>query len=113
MSDVAKKTPVTSFKQSEILDLLEQGMSRKEIAEHYGQSVAYMARTVWTDPVLKNRKAKTQDVFTMVKDVEEVAPAEAPALIVNDNPEEVAAPIADVDGSSEGIADNSTNNWGQ
>jgi hypothetical protein len=58
MSETENNKP--SVKVSEVLELLEQGKDRKEIAEHYGLPVSVMARTVWQHPKLKNRKAKKQ-----------------------------------------------------
>ena len=45
---------------SDVLGLLAQGKSRKEIAEHYGRTQADMNKMVWGHPKLKNRKAKKQ-----------------------------------------------------
>ena len=53
MSETATKPQV---KVSDVLELLNQGKDRKEIAEHYGIPVSVMARTVWQHPKLKNKK---------------------------------------------------------
>jgi len=45
---------------SDVLGLLAQGKSRKEIAEHYGRTQSDMNKMVWGHPKLKNRKAKKQ-----------------------------------------------------
>lgn len=61
---------------SEIKGLLNQGKSRKEIAEYYGKSVAEMQRSVWNNPKLKNLKAKKQynDIVLEDDEQEEDAP---------------------------------------
>lgn len=77
---------------SEVLSLLDQGKSRKEIAEHYGRTQTEMKRIVWEHPKLKNRKAKKQytgieleddtedatDVAASVADLPQDQPAIAP-----------------------------------
>lgn len=56
---------------SEIKGLLNQGKSRKEIAEYYGKSVAEMQRSVWSNPKLKNLKAKKQYNDIVLEDDEQ------------------------------------------
>ena len=56
---------------SEVKNLLEQGKSRKEIAEYYGKSQAEMQRMVWSHPKLKNLKAKKQYTGIELMDDEE------------------------------------------
>lgn len=65
---------------SDVLGLLAQGKSRKEIAEHYGRTQSDMNKMVWGHPKLKNRKAKKQytgieleDDTEDINDVAEVA----------------------------------------
>ena len=53
---------------SEVLSLLAQGKSRKEIAEHYGRTQTEMKKIVWDHPKLKNRKAKKQYVGIELED---------------------------------------------
>ena len=45
---------------SDVLGLLAQGKSRKEIAEHYGRTQTEMQKIVWSHPKLKGRKIKKQ-----------------------------------------------------
>jgi len=74
---------------SDVLGLLGQGKSRKEIAEHYGRTQSDMNKMVWGHPKLKNRKAKKQYTGIELEDDTED---------INDVAEEVAhvpAPIAD------------------
>lgn len=71
MSETATKPQV---KVSDVLELLNQGKDRKEIAEHYGIPVSVMARTVWQHPKLKNRKAKKQ--YDIVIEDDTVDPAQ-------------------------------------
>ena len=71
MSETATKPQV---KVSDVLELLNQGKDRKEIAEHYGIPVSVMARTVWQHPKLKNKKAKKQ--YDIVVEDDTVDPAQ-------------------------------------
>lgn len=83
---------------SDVLGLLAEGKSRKEIAEHYGRTQSDMIKMVWGHPKLKNRKAKKQytgieleDDTEDINDVAEVAPevvAETASVLAD-------APIAD------------------
>jgi uncharacterized protein (DUF433 family) len=66
---------------SDVLGLLAEGKSRKEIAEHYGRTQSDMIKMVWGHPKLKNRKAKKQytgieleDDTEDINDVAEVTP---------------------------------------
>ena len=43
-----------------VKELLNQGKSRKEIAEHFGVPMSVMKEKVWSHPELKNLKAKKQ-----------------------------------------------------
>lgn len=45
---------------SDVLGLLAQGKSRKEIADYYGRTQSDMNKMVWGHPKLKNKKAKKQ-----------------------------------------------------
>lgn len=60
MSQNAEQQAPLRITVSEVKGLLDQGKSRKEIADHYGKSMAEMQRTVWCHPKLKNLKAKKQ-----------------------------------------------------
>jgi len=53
---------------SDVLGLLDQGKSRKEIAEHYGRTQLEMKKMVWDHPKLKNRKAKKQYIGIELED---------------------------------------------
>ena len=53
---------------SAVKELLNQGLDRKEIAVHFGMSVAAMARDVWGHPALKNLKAKRESNIILVDD---------------------------------------------
>lgn len=69
--------PVLRITVSDVLGLLAQGKSRKEIAEYYGRTQSDMNKMVWGHPKLKNRKAKKQ--FTGIEledDTDDVAVAE-------------------------------------
>ena len=109
---------------SEVLSLLDQGKSRKEIAEHYGRTQTEMKRIVWEHPKLKNRKAKkqytgieleddTEDAVATVAEVE-VAQGQGPAPVYQDAAPEQAnafdnAPAELVNGEMVGSAD--TSDW--
>jgi hypothetical protein len=69
--------PVLRITVSDVLGLLAQGKSRKEIAEHYGRTQSDMNKMVWGHPKLKNRKAKKQYTgIELEDDTDEVAVAE-------------------------------------
>lgn len=82
MSQTQENAPQVRITISEVLSLLDQGKSRKEIAEHFGQTQTAMQRMVWSNPKLKAKKAKKQysDEIMLVDDiaVEEVEVKEAP-----------------------------------
>jgi hypothetical protein len=108
---------------SEVLSLLDQGKSRKEIAEHYGRTQTEMKRIVWEHPKLKNRKAKkqytgieleddTEDAVATVAEVE-VAQGQPEPVYQNAAPEQANAfnnaPAELVNGEMVGSAD--TSDW--
>lgn len=72
---------------SEVLSLLDEGKSRKEIAQFYSKTMAEMNALVWSHPKLKGRKAKKQkDSIMLIDDIEEnatmqVSPAPPTPLI--------------------------------
>jgi DNA repair ATPase RecN len=57
--NVEQKAPL-KITISEVKELLNQGKSRKEIAEHFGRTQLEMKKMVWSHPKLKNLKAKKQ-----------------------------------------------------
>lgn len=62
---------------SDVLGLLAEGKSRKEIAEHYGRTQSDMIKMVWGHPKLKNRKAKKQYTgIELEDDTEDVVASE-------------------------------------
>lgn len=79
---------------SEVLSLLDQGKSRKEIAEHFGQTQTAMKRMVWSNPKLKAKKAKKQyeDLIVLEDDT-----------IVEEVPAIVEAPIANIEAEDEPV----------
>lgn len=87
MSNTQEGTAVAvekkEIKVSEVKALLEQGLDRKEIAAHYGKSVAEMARVVWSDSALKNLKKKSAPSIVLIND-EVAETAEAAAEIAED-----------------------------
>jgi len=98
---------------SDVLGLLAQGKSRKEIAEHYGRTQSEMIKMVWGHPKLKNRKAKKQyvgieleDDTEDINDVAEVAP-EVVAETVTETP--VVEEMAQVPGTEATTPD--TSDW--
>lgn len=76
MSQNAEQQAPLRITISEVKSLLDQGKSRKEIADHYGKSMAEMQRTVWCHPKLKNLKAKKQYTGVELVDDEETPVAE-------------------------------------
>lgn len=54
---------------SEVLDLLNSGKTRKEIAEHYGKPLSVMNATVFKHPEIKNIKTKKELDFEIVDDL--------------------------------------------
>ena len=77
MSQNAEQQAPLRITISEVKGLLDQGKSRKEIADHYGKSMAEMQRTVWCHPKLKNLKAKKQYTGVELVDDEDAPVAEA------------------------------------
>ncbi len=74
---VTEAAPVLRITVSDVLGLLAQGKSRKEIAEYYGRTQSDMNKMVWGHPKLKNRKAKKQYTgIELEDDTDEVAVAE-------------------------------------
>lgn len=106
---------------SEVLSLLAQGKSRKEIAEHYGRTQTEMKNIVWNHPKLKNRKAKKQYVGIELEDdtadindstgLAEVRTAQGqPEVAHTPEPVDEAAPVAQYqDGQMVGSTD--TSDW--
>lgn len=82
MSNATEQQAPLRITVSEVKSLLDQGKSRKEIADHYGKSMAEMQRTVWCHPKLKNLKAKKQ--YTGVELVDDEEGQDAPVAEVND-----------------------------
>ena len=79
VENVAVATPeVLKITISAVLDLLAQGKTRKEIAEHYGKTQTEMQKSVWSHPKLKGRKIKKQYLGIELEDdtEDEVAVAE-------------------------------------
>jgi len=54
--------------RSEVLSLLDQGKTRKEIAAHFGVPMSVMKAKIWSDPSLKNLKAKKHYDLELVHD---------------------------------------------
>jgi len=87
MSNTTEQEAPLRITISEVKSLLDQGKSRKEIAEHYGKTQAEMQRMVWSSPKLKNLKAKKQYTGVELVDDEEDAPV---AETTTETVEEVA-----------------------
>jgi uncharacterized protein (DUF433 family) len=76
---------------SDVLGLLAEGKSRKEIAEHYGRTQSDMIKMVWGHPKLKNRKAKKQYTgIELEDDTEDVIVGEVNDQITEAVTQEVA-----------------------
>jgi alpha-D-ribose 1-methylphosphonate 5-triphosphate diphosphatase PhnM len=100
MSQNAEQQAPLRITVSEIKSLLDQGKSRKEIAEYFNKTQAEMQRMVWSNPKLKNLKAKKQytgieliddeeDTIAAVETVQEVeAVPAAPGEEVAEVPED-------------------------
>lgn len=67
------------IKISEVLQCLEDGMSRKEIAEHFDITMVDCKR-MFKDPLLKGKKAKKQAQFNLVDDVSDEKEVNAETL---------------------------------
>lgn len=88
VGNVAEATPVLRITISEVLSLLDQGKSRKEVAEYYGRTQSDMKKMVWDHPKLKNRKAKKQYSGIELEDDTDDAPvAEVVTEEVAETPE--------------------------
>jgi hypothetical protein len=81
MSQNAEQQAPLRITVSEVKSLLDQGKSRKEIADHFGKTQAEMQRMVWSHPKLKNLKAKKQYTGIELMDDED---GDAPVAEVND-----------------------------
>jgi hypothetical protein len=73
MSNTTEQQAPLVITISEVKSLLDQGKSRKEIADHYGKTQAEMQRMVWGHPKLKNLKAKKQYTGVVLMDDEDEA----------------------------------------
>ena len=62
-----------TIKLSEILALMEEGKTRKEINAIYGETDAAMKQKVWSHPKLKNKKSAKPVNFAFEDDTEEVS----------------------------------------
>ncbi len=107
--------PVLRITISDVLGLLDQGKSRKEIAEHYGRTQSDMKKMVWDHPKLKNRKAKKQytgieleDDTEDINDVAEVAEVAVTENVV-ELPSISESPAELVNGEMVGSTD--TSDW--
>jgi len=99
MSDVQEGAKAQEVKEvltvtvSGVKALLKEGLDRKQIAAHYGKSVAEMAREVWSNPKLKNLKKKAEPTIVLVDDEEgEAVVEEVAAEVQEEVQEEAAAP---------------------
>jgi len=102
---------------SDVLGLLAEGKSRKEIAEHYGRTQSDMIKMVWGHPKLKNRKAKKQytgieleDDTEDINDVAEVTP-EVIAETVSATETPVVEEVAQVPGPEAEATTPDTSDW--
>jgi hypothetical protein len=55
---------------SEVISLLDQGKSRKEIAEYYNIPMSVMAEKIFSHPKLKGLKAKKQYHINLIDDTD-------------------------------------------
>lgn len=85
MSQESAQQEVLRITISDVLGLLAQGKSRKEIAEYYGRTQSDMNKMVWNHPKLKNRKAKKQ--YTGIELIDDESPVAeiAPVSIIEAN----------------------------
>lgn len=100
MSQTTEKKPI-GIKQ--VKAMLQEGKSRKEIAEHYGRSQAEMNATVWQHPELKGLKAKKIHHVDIVEDEDAIEQTDA------------AAPVAEATQEQEEVpaGDDTTSTWNQ
>jgi len=89
--DTKEVKEVKQVKVSEVKELLNQGLDRKQIAAHFGKSVAEMAREVWSNPKLKNLKKKGAPTIVLVDDEEDESVTEEVAADVQEEVQEEAA----------------------
>jgi hypothetical protein len=122
MSQNAEQQAPLRITISEVKSLLDQGKSRKEIADHFGKSQAEMQRMVWSHPKLKNLKAKKQYTSIELMDDED---GDASVAEVNDQitdavtqevaqdsaPEAVQAFAETVTGSEAVLTTSGTSDW--
>ena len=91
---VTEAAPTLRITISEVLGLLAQGKSRKEIADYYGRTQTDMNKMVWNNPKLKNKKAKKQytgiELEDDTEDINDVAGA-----VIESTTEVVEEPAVD------------------
>lgn len=84
------------IKISEVKELIEKGMSRKDIAQHFGTTQAEMKRKVWSHPVFKHKKTVTVPV-ELVDDTAGLTAADVVTEEVVTNQENLQSEAAPVD----------------
>lgn len=58
------------IKISDIINMIEEGKSRQEIAKHYGLPYSFMQANVFNHPLIKGkRKKKQQPEINLIEDV--------------------------------------------
>lgn len=72
MSQESVQSTVKVIKLSDIITLMAEGKTRKEINALYGETDAAMKQKVWSHPKLKNKKSAKPANIALEDDTEEV-----------------------------------------
>lgn len=108
MSQEQVQSEAKTIKLSEVIALMDQGKTRKEINAIYGETDAAMKAKVWSHPKLKNKKSAKVVNITLEDDTEEsvtdqglATEADHVETIYEPAAENVEAPVVDDTNTSE------------
>ena len=95
------QSTIKDIRMSDIIKLMEEGKTRKEINALYGETDAAMKAKVWSHPKLKNKKSAKIVNITLIDDTEEeaniVTETDAILTVYEPSAENSVAPTEEVD----------------